>query len=102
MRNEGLRIDLTESATDTFFESGSAKMSAAGSDLLKNLAQELGELPNHVAIEGHTDSKPILPPRHTRTECSAKTDDAERLSRRSCGAGALICGPAAAQSRCAA
>src|SRR5208283_1532519 len=49
--NEGLRIELTESATGTFFESGSAKMSADGSDLLKTLAQELGKLPNHVAIE---------------------------------------------------
>jgi chemotaxis protein MotB len=59
--NEGLRIELTESATGTFFESGSAKMSADGSDLLKTLAQELGKLPNHVAIEGHTDSKSYPP-----------------------------------------
>jgi chemotaxis protein MotB len=29
-----------------------------GSDLLKLLAQELGRLPNHIAMEGHTDSKP--------------------------------------------
>ena len=55
--NEGLRIELTESAVGTFFESGSARMSADGSDLLKMLAQELGQLPNHIAMEGHTDSK---------------------------------------------
>jgi len=56
--NEGLRIELTESAVGTFFDSGSARMSADGSDLLKLLAQELGKLPNHIAMEGHTDSKP--------------------------------------------
>jgi chemotaxis protein MotB len=55
--NEGLRIELTESAAGTFFDSGSARMSGDGSDLLKLLAQELGKLPNHIAMEGHTDSK---------------------------------------------
>jgi len=59
--NEGLRIELTESATGTFFDSGSAKMSTDGVDMLKLLGQELGKLPNHVAIEGHTDSKPYPP-----------------------------------------
>jgi len=56
--NEGLRIELTESAAGTFFDSGSARMSADGSDLLKMLAQEFGKIPNHIAMEGHTDSKP--------------------------------------------
>lgn len=56
--NEGLRIELTESAAGTFFDSGSPKISEDGSALLKMLAQELGKLPNKLAIEGHTDSKP--------------------------------------------
>ena len=56
--NEGLRIELTESAAGTFFDSGSAQMSGDGGDLLKMLAQEFGKLPNHIAMEGHTDSKP--------------------------------------------
>ncbi|HEY1471369.1 MAG TPA: flagellar motor protein MotB [Candidatus Acidoferrum sp.] len=77
--NEGLRIELTESATGTFFESGSAKMSADGGDLLKTLAQELGKLPNHVAIEGHTDSKPYPPTAaYTNWELSADRANAAR------------------------
>src|ERR1700722_1130959 len=56
--NEGLRIELTESATGTFFDSGSAKISADGIELLSALAGELGKLPNTIAMEGHTDSKP--------------------------------------------
>src|SRR5690348_1356851 len=55
--NEGLRIELSESATGTFFDSGSPKISMDGEDLLRLLAQELGKLPNKLAIEGHTDSK---------------------------------------------
>jgi chemotaxis protein MotB len=55
--NEGLRIELTESATGTFFDSGSTKISGDGVDLLVALAQDLGKLPNKLALEGHTDSK---------------------------------------------
>jgi chemotaxis protein MotB len=55
---EGLRIELTEGESGTFFELGSALPSASGKELLIALADEVGKLPNHVSIEGHTDSKP--------------------------------------------
>jgi len=55
---EGLRIELSESANGTFFDSGKAKLNGDGSELLVTLAQELGKLPNKLSIEGHTDSKP--------------------------------------------
>ena len=56
--SEGLRIELSESAAGTFFDSGSPKLNADGRDLMITLAQELGKLPNKLSIEGHTDSKP--------------------------------------------
>ena len=56
--SEGLRIELTESAAGTFFDSGSAQLNGDGRDLLVTLAQELAKLPNKLSIEGHTDSKP--------------------------------------------
>jgi len=59
--NEGLRIELTETAAGTFFDSGSARMSEDGTELLKLIAGELGKLPNHMAMEGHTDAKPYPP-----------------------------------------
>jgi chemotaxis protein MotB len=55
---EGLRIDLMESAKGTFFELGSAKPTEALKDVLQVLSQDLGQLPNRISIEGHTDSKP--------------------------------------------
>jgi len=58
---EGLRIELSESASGTFFDSGSAKLKVDGGELLVTLAQELGKLPNKLSIEGHTDSQPYAP-----------------------------------------
>jgi len=55
--NEGLRIELSESAIGTFFDAGSAKISTDGEELLNILAENLGKLPNKIALEGHTDSK---------------------------------------------
>src|SRR5205814_4343844 len=58
---EGLRIELSESASGTFFASGKAVLNADGAELLNTLAQELGNLPNKLSIEGHTDSQPYAP-----------------------------------------
>ncbi|MFZ0770776.1 MAG: flagellar motor protein MotB [Candidatus Sulfotelmatobacter sp.] len=56
--SEGLRIELMEGASGTFFDSGSSKLNSDGRELLVTLAQELGKLPNKLSIEGHTDAKP--------------------------------------------
>jgi len=55
---EGLRIELLETDTGTFFDLGSPKPNENGRALLSLLAQELAKLPNRISIEGHTDSKP--------------------------------------------
>jgi chemotaxis protein MotB len=55
--NEGLRIELMESAKGTFYDIGSANLNSDGGDIVLVLAQELGKLPNKLAIEGHTDAK---------------------------------------------
>ena len=46
---EGLRIELMESLSGTFFDSGRPQLNADGRDLLITLAQELGKLPNKVS-----------------------------------------------------
>jgi len=56
--SEGLRIELLESSSGTFFQSGSPALNGDGKELLIALAQQLGRLPNNVSIEGHTDAKP--------------------------------------------
>jgi chemotaxis protein MotB len=56
--SEGLRIELLESASATFFDNGKQEPNTDGQDILISLANELGSLPNKIAVEGHTDSKP--------------------------------------------
>jgi len=56
---EGLRIELMESEAGTFFESGNPVPTPNGREFLIALAQQLGQLPNKISIEGHTDAKPF-------------------------------------------
>jgi chemotaxis protein MotB len=55
---EGLRIELIEGKNGTFYELGSAKLSASGQELLSLLGSELKTWPNSLLIEGYTDSTP--------------------------------------------
>jgi chemotaxis protein MotB len=57
---EGLRIELLESAANTFFETGNAQPTTDGKEMLDLLASELGKLPNRLSVEGHTDSSPYV------------------------------------------
>jgi chemotaxis protein MotB len=55
---EGLRIEMIETAKGMFFESGKPDPSTVGVELLTALAKELGKLPNRLLIEGHSDAAP--------------------------------------------
>lgn len=56
---EGLRVELLETQSGTFFDLGSSELNENGQKLLILLAQELGKVPNRITIEGHTDAKPF-------------------------------------------
>ncbi len=56
MTAEGLRVQLIESAGESFFERGSAELKPFTKQLLAMVAAEIGRLPNRVIIEGHTDA----------------------------------------------
>jgi chemotaxis protein MotB len=79
--SEGLRIELLESSSGTFFESGRPGLNGDGRDLLVALAQQLGKLPNRISIEGHTDAKPYASGRdYGNWELSAdRANSARRL-----------------------
>jgi chemotaxis protein MotB len=57
---EGLRIELLESKTNSFFENGNAQPTATGEEILQLLAVQLGKLPNRLSVEGHTDANPYV------------------------------------------
>lgn len=57
MTPEGLRIQMIEPGDqEAFFRSGSAELNPKTRQVLAVIASELIKLPNHVVIEGHTDS----------------------------------------------
>lgn len=70
--NEGLRIELLETAKGLFFDSGSATLSPRGEEMMRLLASQLKLLPNKLLIEGHTDARPYGPEAdYTNWELSA-------------------------------
>lgn len=79
--NEGLRIELLEKENGMFFESGNARPSSQGTELIRMLGQQLGALPNKLLIEGHTDAKPYAPEAdYTNWELSAdRANSARRI-----------------------
>ena len=102
---EGLRIELLESAKGTFFDSGSSKFNQSGQELVSLLAAELGKVPNHISVEGHTDSKPFAGTgSYSNWELSSdRANAARRLMQQSGLRGDQVsqvrgvCGPAPAQ-----
>jgi chemotaxis protein MotB len=55
--SEGLRIELIDTANDSFFQVGSAMLHSDSKQLLAVIAGELGKIPNRIAVEGHTDGR---------------------------------------------
>lgn len=77
--SEGLRIEMIEDKNGTFYQSGSAQLSANGQALLGLLASELKTMPNQLLIEGHTDAAPYSnDATYTNWELSADRANAAR------------------------
>ena len=57
---EGLRIQLLDAEKESMFASGSANMDEKSRRLLGLVAQAFKNLPNKLAISGHTDSAPYV------------------------------------------
>jgi chemotaxis protein MotB len=56
---EGLRIELLEDERGMFFQNGQPRPTENATNLLMELAKQLGQMPNTVLIEGHTDANPF-------------------------------------------
>lgn len=76
---EGLRIQLIETAQGIFFDVGSARIKPATQEILGLVATEISRMPNDVVIEGHTDSRPYSgQPSYSNWELSADRANAAR------------------------
>ena len=55
---EGLKVELRDSDNVSMFETGSAKLSKKGREILRAMIPVIRRLPNHLSITGHTDAMP--------------------------------------------
>jgi len=56
---DGLRIELIDKADYSMFTSGTSLMDPRAGELLAIVADVIGDIPNKLAIRGHTDSTPF-------------------------------------------
>jgi len=79
MTSDGLRIDLPDNKNNEFFEVGSSNPKPATIELLALISNQLANMPNPLAIEGHTDSRPFgHDAAYTNWELSADRANAAR------------------------
>jgi len=76
--DEGLRIQIQDKAAQVLFDSGSATLKSYTLSILKEIAKELGKLPNRVVIGGHTDASQYVNKAYTNWELSAERANAAR------------------------
>jgi chemotaxis protein MotB len=76
--DEGLRIQIQDKAAQVLFDSGSATLKSYTLSILKEIARELGKLPNRVVIGGHTDSSQYSNRAYTNWELSSDRANAAR------------------------
>ena len=58
--DEGMRIEMLESADDVFFQIGSSKMRNESQVILRDIGAQLSKIDNFIVVEGHTDSRPFV------------------------------------------
>lgn len=80
--DNGTRIQMVHSDGHPFFESASAKLTEPGRQVLKVIADTVRDMPNKLAVEGHTDSKPLggTSARYTNWELSTDRASSARLA----------------------
>jgi chemotaxis protein MotB len=59
MTHEGLRIQIVDAENRPMFASGSAVVQPYMRELLREIGSVLGEVPNRLTLEGHTDALPF-------------------------------------------
>ena len=76
--DNGVRIELVYKE-GYLYEAGSIQLTDAGRRALKVVADGIKDLPNKIAIEGHTDATPPSNPQYTNWELSTARASAARV-----------------------
>jgi chemotaxis protein MotB len=78
---EGLKIDIQDSDKKPMFQSGTAKMSDFGEQVLAKLAVIIEKMPNYISVTGHTDAEPLNARGGTYTNWELSADRANAARR---------------------
>jgi len=74
--DNGVRIQMLYGEGNPFFESASSQLTDDARKVLKVIAETVRDMPNQVAVEGHTDAKPLGGPNSRYTNWELSTDRA--------------------------
>jgi chemotaxis protein MotB len=74
----GIRIQLIDSEGNPLFPSGSADPNSVGKQIIRVVAENLKDMQNRLAVEGHTDAAPYRKGNATNWELSAQRAAAAR------------------------
>ena len=79
--DNGVRIQMLYGEGNPFFESASAQLTGDARKVLRVIADTVRDLPNQLAVEGHTDAKPLggTNARYTNWELSTDRASSARL-----------------------
>lgn len=74
----GVRIQIIDLEGSTMFQSGSSELTEKARIILSLVAENIRDLPNRIAVEGHTDSAPFRGSQITNWELSTARASAAR------------------------
>jgi len=74
--DNGVRIQMLYGEGRPFFESASSQLTQDARNVLKVIADTVRDLPNHIAVEGHTDAVPLGGPNSRYSNWELSTDRA--------------------------
>ncbi len=75
----GVRIQIIDTEGGMMFPSGSAQLTEKAKEILKMVSENIRDVPNRIAIEGHTDAAPFKGAETTNWELStARASSARR------------------------
>jgi chemotaxis protein MotB len=77
---QGLSIQVVDKGKELLFDLSSAALKPPLVALLKRLGEQLGTLPNHIQVGGHTDARPF-PPNAATTNWELSTERANAARR---------------------
>lgn len=74
----GVRIQLVDLEGKPMFQPGSAQLSPGAKEILKIVTENIKDIPNRIAVEGHTDAAPLRAGRITNWELSTERASSAR------------------------